>query len=424
MIRDTSATDRPIARRGVSRRVWIVTAVMLLLLGGGAAALYPSASRWISAKRSVDESRVRIADVVRGDLERDLGVQGRVVAAFHPTLYSPEEGIVRLLVDAGDAIHKGQELAVVESPSLDSRLKQEESALLSARAELDRRRIESRQRELENQQQIDLLQVELDAAERARVRAEKTREMGLVDMVAFEKAQDDHAIKVFELKHAREMALLQKDNLAVETRNQELQVQRQQLLADELRRQVSVLTIRSPVDGLVSRRDVAERDAVTRGQALLGVVDLSAFEMEIQIPESYADEIGPQTTAVINYGGVDYPGRVTRVSPEVSGSQVRGLVRFDGASPEGLKQNQRVSVRLLIDRRPNVLKVARGPFLEGGGGRQAYVLDGDLAILTPIEVGAVSVGEVEIVSGLKEGDRIIISDVTRFEKAETILIRR
>src|SRR5262249_40977251 len=141
-------------------------------------------------------------------------------------------------------------------------------------------------------------------------------------------------------------------------------------------------------------------------------------------PESYAGEIGPQTSAIISCEGADYPGKVTRVSPEVTGSQVRGLVRFDGKSPGGLKQNQRVSVRLLIDRRPGVLKIARGPFLEGGGGRQAYVLDGDLAILTPIEVGAVSIGEVEIVSGLKEGDRIIISDMTRFEKAETILIRR
>jgi HlyD family secretion protein len=422
MIRDTAAMDKAITKR-VSRRVWVATGIGLLLIGGGAV-LYPSVSRWASAQRSVDESRVRIATVVRGDLERDLGVQGRIVAAFHPTLYSPEEGIVRLLVDAGDPIRKGQELAVVESPALDSRLKQEESSLLSARAELDRRKIQARQRELENQQAIDLLDVQLQAADRARVRAEKTREAGLVDMVAYEKAQDDYAIKVFELKHAREKAVLEKDDLQVETRNQELQVERQQLLVQDVRRQVAVLTIRSPADGLVSRREVAERDAVTRGQALLGVVDLSEFEIEIQIPESYADEIGPQTAAVIKYDNVDFTGRVTRVSPEVTGSQVRGLVRFGEASPEGLKQNQRVSVRLLIDSHPGVLKVARGPFLEDGGGHQAYVLDGDLAILTSIEVGAVSIGEVEIVSGLDEGDRIIISDVTRFEKAETILIRR
>ncbi|HZI94654.1 MAG TPA: efflux transporter periplasmic adaptor subunit, partial [Patescibacteria group bacterium] len=181
MIRDTSATDKPVQRRSGSRRVWIVTGLGLLLLGGGAV-LYPSASRWVSAKRSVDESRVRIAQVVRGDLERDLGVQGRIVAAFHPTLYSPEVGIVRLLVDAGDRIRKGQELAVVDSPSLDSRLKQEESSLVSARAELDRRKIQSRQTELQNQQDIDLLDVQLQSAARARVRAEKTREMGLIDM--------------------------------------------------------------------------------------------------------------------------------------------------------------------------------------------------------------------------------------------------
>ena len=70
------------------------------------------------------------------------------------------------------------------------------------------------------------------------------------------------------------------------------------------------------------------------------------------------------------------------------------------------------------------LKVARGPFLEDGAGRQAYILDGNLAVLSPIEVGAISIGEVEIVSGLREGDQIIISDMTRFQSAETILIRQ
>ena len=424
MIRDTSAIDQVIEKpRGITRRGWILVTIGVVLLAGGAA-LYPAASRWASADRSVDVSRIRIATVSRGDLDRELGVQGRIVAAVHPTLYSPEEGIVKLLVDAGDPITKGQEVARVDSPELDNRLKQEESSLLSAQADLDKQKIQARQTELENQQAIDLLVVQLHAADRARKRADKTREAGILDLVEYEKAQDDHAIKVLELEHARQKAALEKDNLKVEIRNQQLQMERQRLMVEDVRRQVDELTIRSPVNGLVSRLDLDQQDAVTNGQAILGVVDLSAFEIEIQVPENYSDEIGPGTTAIIKYNSIEYEGLVSRISPEVTGSQVQGSVSFGEQTPEGLKQNQRVSVRLVIDSRPDVLKVARGPFLEDGAGRQAYVLDGNLAILSPIEVGTVSISEVEIVSGLREGDQIIISDMTRFQSAETILIRR
>ena len=92
--------------------------------------------------------------------------------------------------------------------------------------------------------------------------------------------------------------------------------------------------------------------------------------------------------------------------------------------PPGLKQNQRVSTRLVLETRANVLKVDRGPFVESGGGRLAYVIENGLAVARPIEIGSLSVSEVEIVSGLAAGDRIIVSDTARFEGAETVLLRR
>ncbi|HET8648050.1 MAG TPA: efflux transporter periplasmic adaptor subunit, partial [Vicinamibacteria bacterium] len=113
----------------------------------------------------------------------------------------------------------------------------------------------------------------------------------------------------------------------------------------------------------------------------------------------------------------------TVVSPEVRDSQVRGTVAFDGETPPGLRQSQRVSVRMLLERRPGVLKTARGPFLESGGGRHAYVVEGGIATRRDIAVGAVSVAEVEIVRGLREGERIVVSDTSVFEGAGTVLIR-
>jgi HlyD family secretion protein len=108
------------------------------------------------------------------------------------------------------------------------------------------------------------------------------------------------------------------------------------------------------------------------------------------------------------------------VSPEVKQGQVTGRLRFSGETPQGLRQNQRLAARIVLEQRDNVLKVARGPFLDAGGGRVAYVVQDDIASRTKIQTGATSVSEVEITEGLSPGDQIIISNLAEFERVETV----
>ena len=85
--------------------------------------------------------RLRIAEVVRGDLIRDVSVQGRVVAAVSPTLYAPAPGTITLFVEAGASVQDGQVLAEIYSPELENRLKQAESAFEEQAMELERQRM-------------------------------------------------------------------------------------------------------------------------------------------------------------------------------------------------------------------------------------------------------------------------------------------
>jgi len=82
-----------------------------------------------------------------------------------------------------------------------------------------------------------------------------------------------------------------------------------------------------------------------------------------------------------------------------------------------------VYTRLLLESKYDVLKVPRGPFLESLGGRQVYLVNNGVVKLHPIKVGSISVTEVEIETGLQVGDRIVLSDLSRFEGAKTLLLR-
>jgi HlyD family secretion protein len=95
--------------------------------------------------------------------------------------------------------------------------------------------------------------------------------------------------------------------------------------------------------------------------------------------------------------------------------------RFKDGQPAGLRQNQRVQARILIEEKPGVLLLARGPFVESGGGRFVYVLDHGMATRRAIRMGSTSVSAVEIVDGLRLGERVVIAGSENF--AEAISVR-
>lgn len=420
-IADTSGQDEVLA--SPSRRpLYIWGGLGVLLVIGLLLLVIPKVQSYSTTDISIPAERLRLATVTRGDLTRDLSVQARVVAAVSPTLYSPADGTVTLMTDAGDSVSQGQILARIDSPELSNQLEQQQSGLASQKIELDRQRIEAKKQQLSNQKAVDMAKVALTAADREKRRADKAYSTNSISQLDYEKAQDDLENAKLIYQHAIQDAELDKEKLNFEIRTQELLLARQTLLVDDLERQVSELTVRSPVEGIVGNLAVAEKNQVSRHQPLLSVVDLSQFELEVAIPESYADDLSIGVQAQVNLNGHIHEATLVTISPEIENNQVTGRVRFSEKMPQGLRQNQRLTTRLLMENKTDVLMVQRGQFLETGSGRIAYLVDGEIATKRQIQTGARSLNAVEILDGLNPGDTIIISGTDQFRGADTVLI--
>jgi HlyD family secretion protein len=194
----------------------------------------------------------------------------------------------------------------------------------------------------------------------------------------------------------------------------------QALLVARLRQRLEALTLKSPVPGIVATLAQQERAQVAENAPLVTVVDLSALEVEFLVAESYANEIRPGMNAEVTLDGRKILGTVAGISPDVRNSQVTGRVRFS-EQPRGLRQNQRASVRIVLDERGDVLKVARSPFNDSDT-RFVYVVQGDEAVRTTVEFGATAIGEIEIRKGLDVGDTVVLSDMRDFNDAPTVHI--
>jgi HlyD family secretion protein len=421
-IQDTSGQDRVIRRRGPRR------ALPLLLAAVGVVAvaavyLLPKLSRWSSAEDSFERARLRFATVERGTLVRDVSVEGRIVASFYPTIYSPARGTVALAVHAGETVAKGQTLASIHSPELESQLQQEASALAAADSELSSMRVTNATTKQRDEQDAELKKLRLETAQRELERTQRAISEGLVAQRDLDRARDDAAIAALERTQALKLVELETESLDHQLKNMASKLERQRLVHAEALRRVAELEITSPVAGIIGAISVDPRDIVIQNQELMTVIDLSSYEIEISIPEAFADEIAAGIPAEILHEGQTYVGQVSTVSPQVTNSLVQGRVVFGGEQPASLKQNQRVSTRIILSSRPDVLKLRRGPFLESGGGRSCYVVDGDLAVQREIRTGARSLTEVEIESGLELGDNVVISDTSRFAGVKTVLLR-
>ncbi|MBB1411436.1 efflux RND transporter periplasmic adaptor subunit [Pseudoalteromonas sp. SG44-17] len=417
MIKDTSAQDVSITQRRSYKKPLIVLALSLAVLALCAQAFMGNNQGSISVERA----SLQIATVNISRLVRDVAASGKIVAANAPKVYSPERGYVDLQVKAGDKVNKDDIIALVDSPELNNELKQQQSVLARLDGELQRKHLEARRQKLSLTKTLDLAQVELNAADRENRRAKLSIEKNLISQIDLEKAVDDLARAKLSYKHAQQEVELAKDTLAFELKAAERDLARQQLIVDDLNRQVRNLTIKASVTGIVGNLLVQQKEAVTQSQPLMTLVDLSNFEAQLQVPESYANELGLGMEVELTLGAKKVTGVLSAISPEVNNREVTTRVRFD-EELKGIRQNQRLTARILLENRDDVLQIKRGAFMQQGG-TQVYKVIGDTAQLVNITTGASSINAIELLQGVNSGDQLIISSYDNFKQAPTLLLR-
>jgi HlyD family secretion protein len=419
-IRGTQSQDREVSqprdRKRLLRKYALIGGPAVLLL----AAVVWSVGAWLSSEKTIPRERMRTAVVNRGTFVRDVAATGTVVAAVSPTLFAEAPGIVVYKARAGDAVKPGDVLGVVDSAALTNEYERERATLISVEAALDRQTIEVRRQILKSSQDSDLAKVQITAAEREFKRAEEAWGIHVIPERDFKRAQDDLDTAKLNYAHAVQTGGLEKDSLELEIRAQRATRDAQALKVTRLRQRVDALTLKSPVAGIVATLAQPERAQVAENAALVTVVDLSALEIEFQVAESYANEIRPGMNAEVTMDGRKLTGTVAGISPDVRNAQVTGRVRF-AQQPQGLRQNQRASVRIVLDERNDVIKVARSPFQDSET-RFVYVVRDDEALRVPVEYGAAAIGEIEIRKGLVVGDTVILSDMRDYGDAPSVFI--
>jgi multidrug resistance efflux pump len=404
------------------RRYAAIGAVSALVLAGGTLGL----RRLRAAAPTVDKATVWIDTVQRGTMVREIQGQGKLVPEDVRWISATTAARVdQILVRPGSAVSPETVLLVLVNPDVELAALEAERQLAGAESELVNLRASLDSQRLAQESQVATLRSELGDARRRAVADDDLANKGFLSEL--ERGQSrDRATELagridFEEKRAKALGLGQAAQLVA----QQQQVERLRAIAEFRRRAVDELRVRAGAAGVLQQLPLQVGQSVAAGALLANVARPDKLKAEIRVPEVQAKDaqIGLPATVDTHAGLVQ--GHVVRVDPAVVSGFVKVDVSLEGNLPAGARPDLSVAGTIQLDRLDDVLFVGRPAQGQPDSDVGLFKLesDGDGAVRTPVRLGRTSVKTVEVVRGLREGDRVILSDMAQWSQADRVKLR-
>ncbi|HEX7809398.1 MAG TPA: HlyD family efflux transporter periplasmic adaptor subunit [Thermoanaerobaculia bacterium] len=402
-------------RRTVRRVVTAVIAVAAL------AFFFAATVEWL--RPSLDRRDVQLTRVSRGEIEATLQAGGTVVPLYEQAVSSPVEArVLRIGRRAGARVRTGDELltldtgaAKLEADRLSEQVAQKESEAAQLRMQLDES-VASIESQIE-QRKLDSEILHYTSAQRARL-----REAGLIaeqDALAAAAAAKKSDIELRQLRDALARTKRSRD-AQLAAAQADVAIRRRE--RQESERQLQLAMLRADRDGILTYVIPEEGATVRRGDVIARIADLSSYRVEATISDIHATRIAAGMRCRVRLDNAVLNGTIDSVDPRIVNGVVKFFVTLDAPADRRLRHNMRVDVAVVTSIRRDTLVARRGS-LGRTNAAQAFVVRDDSAIRTPVRFGLSNQDSIEILEGLREGDQVVISDVTDIEDVKVVKLK-
>ena len=363
---------------------------------------------------SVNADNIRIAAVKQGDFVSNVEGSGFARSSNIQPFYSPVDSYVKQVYKKeGQFVQAGDTILIVDTSELDKTIQAIQNTISIDQSNLESKKLEFRSLEITNKKNREIY--------------ENSKEMHAYELESAKKLQSIGAMSESEVKVKE--AQLKRDEIDIKYLQES-----QKLSQSELEQQIKTLelaiaikkndlkfnrnlkdqtVVRAKTEGVVATQPYTGGEKVAPGTLLAQMNDDSSFFIETQFSQREISKLRVGQKAQVKYNNEYYPGRLTILNSEIKDGFGAGEIEFEGGGTPDIKQNQRVQVYVETAYKSNTLTVERGSFLQAGG-NIAFVVRNNQAYKTIIKVGAVSNTEIEILDGLKAGDRIIVSRIDNY----------
>jgi HlyD family secretion protein len=333
--------------------------------------------------------------------------------------------IAQILVEEGVLVSAGQSLVRLNNTNLQLQVINSEAQLSEQLNRLTSTKLTFEQTKLTHARELIDVQFRIEQTQQQLSRLKPLADSGIVRRAEMEDAQLELARldkMKRELSHATQVdAVLQREQIeqldrAVKGLNANLDLARENL---------ENLVIKAPISGRLTSLEAHLGESKLPGQRLGQIDRIDAFKVVAFVDEHYLARVTAGQNANADIAGVEHRMHVTKVYPEVRERQFKVDLEFAGSTPPAVRRGQTLQLRLEIGAVSDGLIVSNGAFYEDSGGQWAFVMtDDSVAERRPLKLGRRNPEQIEILEGLKAGERVITSSYETLKRFDRIELRR
>jgi HlyD family secretion protein len=399
--RPGAGMDKPVSRKRRWRRL-VPYAVIGMAIFGVAIWLWLDQSKGHVFRLPVN--RVTIASVTQGAFEDYIAVRGTVAPFIIDYLTTDQGGTVKqVLVEDGAMVKSGQKLIILSNPALQLQVAAQQITFEQAGFKY----------------RHDLLEIEHQIS---KLKNDLARDKILLDGNAIAPSTYQQELEDYNYNLKLRDATIASRDVEQRVRATQLTGQPAGAQADIANAGVDALTIRAPMDGQLTALDAEVGQSKSQGAVLGQVNSADRFKLTAQVDEFYLSHMSVGQESLFTVDGRGFRAKIAKVYPQVINGSFKVDLHFDASAPPDIHVGQAVDLRLELGGASQAVLVANGPFYQDTGGNWAFVVapDGAYAERRNIRLGRRNPDYVEVVDGLKPGEKIIVSGYEAFQKMDRV----
>lgn len=372
---------------------------------------------------SLKRKDLNISTVDKGVIEVSVSASGKVIPAFEEIINSPiNSRIVEVYKRGGDSVDVGTPILKLDLQSAETEYNKQLDEEQMKSLQLEQQRVTNHNKLSEMEMNLKVSRMELDrkAVELRNERYLDSLGAGTTDKVR--QVELDYNVSILKLKedeqkYKNEQALAEAD---LKVKELELNIFRKSLA--ETRRTLEDAQIRSPRKAILTYVNNEIGSQIGQGAKVAIVSDLSHFKIEGEIADTYGDRIAAGSKAVIKIGSEKLDGTVSDVTPLSKNGVISFTVQLEEDNHKRLRSGLKTDVYVMNTVKDDVLRIANSSYYVGKGEYELFVVNGNQLLKRKVQLGDSNFEYVEVVSGLQEGDQVIVSDMNAYKDKNKLKI--
>lgn len=395
-----------------------------LKIGGTAIAIIAVIVVVISfLQTSLDRKDLNLSAVDKGVIEVSVSASGKVVPAFEEIINSPiNSRIVEVYRKGGDSVDVGTPILKLDLQSAETDYKKQQDEVQMKRLQLEQQRVINHNKLSEMEMNLKVSRMELDrkAVELRNERYLDSLGAGTTDKVR--QVELDYNVSVLKLKEDEQKYTNEQTLGAADFKVKELELNIFSKSLAETKRTLDDAQIRSPRKAILTYVNNEIGAQIGQGSKVAIVSDLSHFKIEGEIADTYGDRIAAGSKAVVKIGNDKLEGIVSDVTPLSKNGVISFSVKLTEDNHKRLRSGLKTDVYVMNAVKDDVLRIANSSYYVGKGEYELFVVNGDQLLKRKVQLGDSNFEYVEVVSGLQEGDEVVVSDMTAYKDKNKLKI--